>query len=71
MYKFIELPLAPHATEAEQQLIRKALDTNPGMLDAIKTFSNYAEWPEDVCYICGFNPDSCNCDGHYNESISH
>lgn len=66
-YKFITLPLARYADESEQQELYENIRRNKELRRVLKTYSDIQDWPEGICFICGSDPNSCNCDNYYNK----
>lgn len=67
MYKFITLPLASNASEDEQQELYNELKKNNQLWKFVKQYSNYDDFPEDECIVCGEFANGCNCDGYFDK----
>lgn len=65
--QLMTLPLAPNADEHQKQLLCQIIKHNLSVDGFIRTYSNYADYPKDVCIICGNDQSICNCDGFFND----
>lgn len=65
MYKFVKLPLAVEASDDEKQELYNELKVNNRLWNFVKDYSNYDDFPDDECIICGEAAGGCNCDGYF------